>query len=234
MLHDLLKDGAAELGISISPDDISRFILYMDELLFWNKKVNLTSITDKTDVVVKHFLDSLTIFKAVKISDQSMIDVGAGAGFPGIPIKIVAPKVRMVLLDSVKKKVDFLGHIISLLDMTGAEAKWGRAEEFGRSHRAQFDIAISRALAPLNVLLEYLLPLVKVGGSAVCMKSEKIDEEVSSAKNALNELGGEIADVVQVVLPTTDIMRKIVIVKKSKDTPMKYPRTPGEPKKNPL
>jgi 16S rRNA (guanine527-N7)-methyltransferase len=234
MLENLLNDGAREIGISLTSQETSKFKLYLKELLVWNKRVNLTAITEEREVIVKHFLDSLLVLGVFRISTQSIVDIGAGAGFPGIPVKIVKPDARLTLIDSVGKKIEFLKHLVSVLGLQGVEVIWGRVEDVVRQHRECFDLSVSRAVAPLNVLLEYSLPSLKIGGVMLALKGEDVGEEVASSKNALKLLGGRLKKVFKVVLPTTEVFRSIVIVEKISKTPEKFPRRAGMPKKRPL
>jgi 16S rRNA (guanine527-N7)-methyltransferase len=211
----------------------SKFETYISELLEWNKKFNLTSITDATEIKVKHFEDSLTILQAVKLTSQSIIDVGAGAGFPGIPLKIVCPKIKLTLLEATRKKVDFLIHLVKNLGLKDVEIIWKRAEEFARQKREVFDLAVSRAVAELNLLSEYCLPFVKVGGMFVSYKGEKIEAEVSQAENAINLLGGELKEIQKVKL-SDGTLHSLVIIKKVSPTPPRFPRRTGIAKKKPL
>jgi len=211
-----------------------KFNLFLKELLSWNKKFNLTAITDKDQVIQKHFLDSLLVLDAYPITNQSIVDIGTGAGFPGIPIKIAKPDIKLTLIDSVKKKTKFLKHLISVLNLNSVSIIWGRAEDIAKEQREVYDIAVCRALAPLNVLLEYCLPFVKVGGAVIVLKSKNIEDEISVSSNALKILGGKIESIKELVIPKTDILRKIVIIKKESKTPEKYPRRAGLAKKNPL
>ena len=206
----------------------------MNLLLEWNEKINLTAIIDPKEIILKHFVDSLTIAKYIK-DDEKMIDVGTGAGFPGIPLSIVKENIDIVLLDSLNKRINFLEEVKENLKLENITTIHGRAEEFGKNkkERETYDIATSRAVAPLNILLEYLLPLVKVGGKAICMKGSNI-EEIENAKNALEILGGQIEKIEEITLPNSDIKRNIIIVKKVKNTPSKYPRKPGTPSKEPI
>ena len=207
---------------------------YVDLLLKWNEKINLTAIIEPREVILKHFVDSLTIAKYIK-ENEKLIDVGTGAGFPGIPLSIVKENTDIVLLDSLNKRINFLEEIKQNLKLENITTIHGRAEEFGKNkkERETYDIATSRAVAPLNILLEYLLPLVKVGGKAICMKGSNI-EEIENAKNALEILGGQIEKIEEITLPNSDIKRNIIIVKKVKNTPSKYPRKPGTPSKEPI
>ena len=229
-----LKIKAKQIEIELTKKQIEKYYNYMNLLLEWNEKINLTSIIDPKEIILKHFVDSLTIAKYIK-DDEKLIDVGTGAGFPGIPLSIVKENTDIVLLDSLNKRINFLEEVKENLKLENITTIHGRAEEFGKNkkERETYDIATSRAVAPLNILLEYLLPLVKVGGRAICMKGSNI-EEVENAKNALEILGGQIEKIEEITLPNSDIKRNIIIVKKVKNTPLKYPRKPGTPSKEPI
>lgn len=234
---DTLVEGLPELNISIEPKQIDEFRLYKDLLKEWNEKINITAIKEDSEIDIKHFLDSLTIFKTDKIKDNiKIIDIGTGGGFPGIPIKIKNKTTEIVLLDSLNKRIKFLNEVIDKLDLKDIKAIHGRAEEFGadKEYREQFDIAVSRAVAPLNILLEYSLPFVKKGGYFISMKGPQIYEEIEDSKKALKILGGEIEEKFEVKLPFTDITHILLVIKKIKQTPTKYPRKAGKPKQNPL
>lgn len=229
-----LTDKLSKIGIKLTKKQTEQFYNYMNLLLEWNEKINLTAITEPKDIILKHFVDSLTI--ASKISDgEKVIDVGTGAGFPGIPLSILKEEVEITLLDSLNKRILFLQEVIKNINLTKIEAKHSRVEEFAKNKniRETYDIATSRAVAPLNVLLEYLLPLVKVGGRCICMKGSNI-EEIENSKKALEILGGEIEKVEKIILPESDMQRNIIIVKKVRKTPAKYPRKAGTPSKEPL
>jgi len=208
---------------------------YMKLLLEWNEKINLTAITEEDEIILKHFVDSLTISKYIK-EGNSIVDVGTGAGFPGIPLKIARKDLKITLVDSLNKRILFLNEVIEKLGLGDIETLHFRAEEFGQNkkYRESFDIATSRAVANLSTLVEYLLPLVKVGGICVCMKGSEIKEELENSKKAIEILGGEVDQVEEFYLPGTDIKRSIVIVKKISSTPKKYPRKPGIPAKEPI
>ena len=208
---------------------------YMKLLLEWNEKINLTAITEEDEIILKHFVDSLTISKYIK-EGNSIVDVGTGAGFPGIPLKIARKDLKITLVDSLNKRILFLNEVIEKLGLGDIETLHFRAEEFGQNkkYRESFDIATSRAVANLSTLVEYLLPLVKVGGICVCMKGSEIKEELENSKKAIEILGGEVDQVEEFYLPGTDIKRSIVIVKKISYTPKKYPRKPGIPAKEPI
>ncbi|MFA4906528.1 MAG: 16S rRNA (guanine(527)-N(7))-methyltransferase RsmG [Candidatus Margulisiibacteriota bacterium] len=202
--------------------------LYLAELIEWNKKFNLTSITDPEEIRKKHFEDSLLLLQAIQLTNESVADVGAGAGFPGIPLKIACPGIKLTLIDSVKKKVEFMQHMIKTLDLKDAEAVWSRAEDFAAKNRERFDLAVSRAVAKLNVLCEYCLPLIKVGGFFISYKEEKVEAEVEAAGKAIETLGGKLKEIKKFPL------RSLVIIEKAKLTPLKYPRRAGMAKKKPL
>ena len=229
-----LENAAKQIEIELTKKQIEKFYNYMNLLLEWNEKINLTAIIEPREVILKHFVDSLTIAKYIK-ENEKLIDVGTGAGFPGIPLSIVKENTDIVLLDSLNKRINFLEEIKQNLKLENITTIHGRAEEFGKNkkERETYDIATSRAVAPLNILLEYLLPLVKVGGKAICMKGSNI-EEIENAKNALEILGGQIEKIEEITLPNSDIKRNIIIVKKVKNTPSKYPRKPGTPSKEPI
>ena len=224
-----------ELNISLSNEQINKFYDYMNLLIEWNKVMNLTGITDPKEIILKHFIDSLTALDRID-KNQTIIDVGTGAGFPGIPIKIAYPKTKVVLLDSLNKRINFLNEVISKLDLKDITTVHGRAEDFGnnKNHRERYDIAIARAVAPLNILLEYLMPFVKQDGKCICMKGTDVKEELERGTNAINVLGGKLTDTTEFNLPHTDMNRTIIEVKKVKNTPGAYPRKAGIPTKKPL
>jgi len=204
------------------------FDIYLRELLEWNKKFNLTSITDPEEIRRKHFDDSLLLLQTIQLNNQSVIDVGTGAGFPGIPLKIACPKIKLTLLEATRKKIEFLKHLVSILDLKDVEIIWGRAEEVAKEKREVFDVAVSRAVAKLNVLCEYCLPFVKIGGMFVAYKEEKVEEEVKAAEKAIQILGGKLKEIKKFPL------RSLVIIEKVSKTPPKYPRRAGMAKKKPL
>ncbi|MDD4178521.1 MAG: 16S rRNA (guanine(527)-N(7))-methyltransferase RsmG [Candidatus Margulisbacteria bacterium] len=208
--------------------NVELFNKYSAELIAWNKKFNLTSITDPVEIKKKHFEDSLLILQSLHLSIESVVDIGAGAGFPGIPLKLACPNIKLTLIEATKKKVEFLQHIIKTLGLTEAEAVWTRAEEFAKDHREAFDLAVARAVADLRVLSELCLPLVKVGGFFIAYKEEKIETEVAQADKAIETLGGRLKEVRK--FPA----RSLVIIEKTSPTPAKYPRRPGMAKKRPL
>lgn len=212
-----------------------QFEIYKNLLLEWNEKINLTAITEEDDIILKHFVDSMTIIKYID-NNSKIVDVGTGAGFPGIPVKIANSNIDVTLVDSLNKRLIFLEDVISKLNLKQIKTVHSRAEEFGQNkmYREKFDIATSRAVANLSVLVEYLLPLVKVGGRCICMKGSDVEGELENSKEAIKTLGGQIEKVEEFTLPDSDIKRSIIIIRKIKETSKKYPRKPGVPSKNPL
>ena len=231
--NNSLIEKANSIGIEISQKQAEQFYKYMELLLEWNEKMNLTAITEPEEVILKHFIDSLTIIPYLKEAD-TVLDIGTGAGFPGIPLKILEENKKFTLLDSLNKRIIFLQTVINEIELKNIQAIHGRAEEFVSKEREVYDIVTSRAVARLNVLLEYMLPFVKIGGRCICMKSFEIEEELKEAKKAIEILGGEIEKIDEITLPNTDIKRKIVVIKKVKNTPSKYPRKAGTPAKEPI
>lgn len=230
-----LKSGAANIKIELNDEQCEKFYLYTKLLLEWNEKINLTAITEPDDIITKHFIDSLTINKYVN-KNSKIIDVGTGAGFPGIPLKIIEDSYDITLLDAINKRLNFLNDVIIKNNLKNIQTIHYRAEEAGKNklYRESFDIATSRAVAALNVLVEYLLPLVKVGGKCICMKGSNVKEEIKEAQNAIKMLGGEIEQIEEFLLPGTDIRRTIIIIKKVSNTSNKYPRKAGTPVKEPI
>ena len=224
-----------QIGIKLSEEKIKNFYNYMNLLLEWNEKINLTAITEPNEVILKHFVDSLTINKYIG-DNARLIDVGTGAGFPGIPLAIVNEKIAITLLDSLNKRINFLNEVKAKINLKNVETIHSRVEDFGqdKNQREKYDVATSRAVAPLNILIEYLLPLVKVGGKCICMKGSNAEEEIENARNAIRILGGEIEKIEEIELPESDIKRTIIIIKKLKETPNKYPRKAGLPSKEPI
>ena len=222
-----------KIKLNISDDSIKKLYDYMKLLLEWNEKINLTAITDENEIIKKHFVDSLTIFNLVK-ENYKIIDVGTGAGFPGIPIAITK-NVDITLLDSLNKRINFLNEVKLSLGLNNIETVHGRAEEIAvkPEYRERYDIAVSRAVAPMNVLLEYLLPFVKVGGFCICMKGPKVSEELENIENVIKILGGRFVRIENLDFDK-EMERNIVIIEKVNNTNKKYPRKPGMPAKQPL
>lgn len=226
-----------ELHFSLSEKQISQFMQYYELLSEWNQVMNLTAITDFDEVCKKHFIDSLSFVKAYDVSSmKTLIDIGTGAGFPGIPLKIAFPDLHVTLLDSLNKRVNFLNTVIDELALENINAIHGRAEDFaGKGKlREQYDVCVSRAVANLSTLCEYCIPYVKVGGYFISYKSEKITDEIVSAKKAISILGGRLENQVEFMIPGSDIYRNLVVIHKDKKTPASYPRKAGVPSKNPI
>lgn len=226
-----------ELGVKLSEEQIAQFYEYYNLLLEWNKVMNLTSITDFNDVVKKHFVDSLSLVKAYPVREPSkVVDVGSGAGFPGLALKIAYPGLEMTLLDSLGKRVRFLDAVIGKLGLRGVSAIHGRAEDWAVKGklRESFDLCVSRAVANLSTLSEYCIPFVKQGGMFISYKSEKVSEEVEKAAGAVALLGGRIEERVEFMLPNSQMFRSLVRIKKVKSTPGRFPRKAGLPGKEPL
>ena len=230
-----LKENAEIIGVSLNSEELDKLYKYKNLVLEWNEKINLTAITEDNEFAVKHFIDSLTINHYIEPS-KTIIDIGTGAGFPGIPLKILNNDNKVVLFDSLNKRLKVLEDIIEKIELKDVETLHGRAEETfkNKQYREKYDIAVSRAVAALNVLVELMLPAVRVGGICICMKGNNAEEEINQAKNAIKELGGEIINIEKIILPELNLERNIVIIKKVKQTPNKYPRKPGTPQKEPI
>lgn len=231
------KKGLSDWNIELNDRQIEQFLLYYEMLIEKNKVMNLTAITEYEEVIHKHFIDSLALsLTSVFEGKGKLIDVGTGAGFPGIPLKIAFPELEVVLLDSLNKRVNFLNEVIDKLGLTGIEAVHDRAEDAGRNaaYREKFDFCVSRAVANLSTLSEYGMPFVKQGGYFIPYKSGKVEEEVTEAKNAVKLLSGKIGDTVSFVLPNTDMERTLILIQKTAPIHKKYPRKAGTPQKEPL
>lgn len=226
-----------DFNIHLTENQIEQFLVYYEMLTEWNKVVNLTAITEYEDVMKKHFIDSVSLVKACDLTGNlSVIDIGTGAGFPGLALKIAFPELKIVLLDSLNKRINFLNEVIENLGLLGVETVHGRAEDYAKQdkYRESFDLCVSRAVANLSTLSEYCLPFVKVGGFFVSYKSEKVLEELQSAGRAISLLGGNVEKQVEFTLPDSNICRNLLVIKKKKNTPFKYPRKAGLPGKEPL
>ena len=233
----ILTDGCENLGITLSDTQIEQFMIYYEYLIEKNKVMNLTGITEFEDVMIKHFVDSLAVVKAVDMSRiNTLLDLGTGAGFPGIPLKIAFPHVEMVLLDSLNKRINFLKELIEKCRLEKITAIHGIAEEYAKQkeYRESFDLCVSRAVANLSSLSEYCIPYVKLNGQFISYKSGNIDIELKEAERAINLLGGKKQEVIRFQLPGSDIDRSLVVIHKEKNTPGKYPRKAGMPAKEPL
>ncbi len=237
---ELLIEGAKDLKILLSAEQIEALRTYQEELVTWNERFNLTAITDSEGIQIRHFLDSFSCVLALapgeRFSGKRVIDVGAGAGFPGIPLKILCPGIRLTLLEATGKKVGFMEHVVRKLDLKDVTVIHGRAEELGQepAHRERYDWAVARAVADMAVLAEYLLPLAKVGGQALAQKGEDAPAEVQRTEWAIDRLGGHVRRLVPVELRGLAETRYLVVVDKIAATPEQYPRRPGRPSKRPL
>lgn len=230
-----LKEKGKTINVSISDEQANKFYKYMELLLEWNEKMNLTAITEPNEVILKHFIDSITVEKHIN-KEAKIIDIGTGAGFPGIPLSIIRNDLNITLMDSLNKRIKFLDEVVKENQLLNVDTVHSRAEELARNKdfRGKFDVATSRAVASLNVLLEYMIPFVKVEGYCICMKGANVEEEINNAKKALNILQCKIENVESFNLPGSDYARNIIIIKKIGETPNKYPRKAGTPAKEPL
>lgn len=241
-----LNKSVNEFGIELTEKQLNQFEEYFHLLIEWNEKMNLTAITEREDVYLKHFLDSLSIVKVfpelnetVNSGEFSLIDVGTGAGFPGIPLKILFPNANVTLMDSLNKRITFLNEVVNTLNLNESgsiECIHARAEELAQNkeYREQYDLVVSRAVANLSTLTEYCLPFAKVSGYFIPYKSEKAGEEIAAAGNAIFLCGGTLKKEVSFVLPGSDLKRSLIIIEKRQNTAKKYPRKAGMPAKNPL
>lgn len=232
------KNDLNDLGIILSDYQMKQFIDYYELLIEWNSFMNLTSITEFNEVVKKHFVDSLSLVQSgIDLNKSiSIIDIGSGAGFPGIPLKIVFPNLKITLLDSLNKRIKFLFKTIEQLELVGIKAIHGRAEDFAKldCYREQYDLCVSRAVAKLSILSEYCIPFIKIDGLFISYKSEKIIDELVEAQKVINVLGGDILKQVDFELPNSEIYRNLVLINKIKITPLKFPRKAGIPSKEPI
>ena len=232
---DLMIDYGKEIDIVFTEEQLQKFYQYMNLLIEWNEKINLTAIVEPKEIILKHFIDSLTIIPYIK-PNESVIDIGTGAGFPGIPIKILREDLKITLLDSLNKRIKFLDEVIKELGLEKINALHARIEGYAKNkqYREKYDVATSRAVANLTTLSEYMLPMVKVKGRAICMKGSEVSDEISKSKKSIKILGGEIVNIEEFTLPKSDNKRNLILIEKTKNTPSKYPRKPGIPSKEPL
>lgn len=235
--NSLLLESAQALGIPLSETQTDQFMQYLSLLLEWNEKMNLTAITDPVEVVQKHFIDCISVLPHLNLKgSETIIDVGTGAGFPGVPLKIASPALQVTLLDALQKRLTFLDTLTQSLQLSDVTLVHSRAEDGGQNPqlREQFDLCVSRAVANLAVLLEYCLPFVKVGGRLAALKGPDAAQEIAQAENALQTLGGKVMAVIPITIPHTDLQHQLVLVEKVAPTPQRYPRKAGKISKKPL
>ena len=236
-MKNIVQQSFQKEGFSLNERQIEQFVQYYDLLIDWNKKINLTAIEEPQEVADKHFVDSALLLSVKKdLADCSLIDIGTGAGFPGIPLKIIEPRLKLTLFDSLNKRINFLNTVCHDLSLEGVQAVHGRAEDFGKKaeYREKFDLATARAVARMPVLLEICLPFVKLGGHFIALKGPELEKELQESKKALFELGGRVVDVQALTLADGNYTRNIAVIEKIKPTPKKYPRKAGTPQKTPL
>ena len=235
-LEELLCESCRKIGVELNQAQLKQFMTYKDMLVEWNEKMNLTAITDDREIILKHFVDCLALCSGADMSGKKIIDVGTGAGFPGVPVKIACPDIDITLLDSLNKRITFLNELTKALELEKTDCVHMRAEDGGNDKglRESFDMCISRAVANLAVLCEYCLPFVRVGGMFISMKGPDVSQEISEAEKAIKVLGGEISEIKKVSIPETDINHSLIIIKKIRSTPSKYPRKAGQVKKEPI
>ena len=237
MFKEELQKAAAEYGINLTETQIAQYNRYFELLIEWNEKINLTAITAPKDVAIKHIIDSITAYDAALFqAGTTVIDVGTGAGFPGLPLKIFCPEIKLTLMDSLNKRIKFLQTVVEELGLTDVECVHARAEEGARNkkYRESFDIAVSRAVARLPILCEYCLPFVKKGGHFIALKGMQYNDEAEEAVKAIKVMGGSSTEIRPVKLPEIDDKRAVIIINKTMPTPKTYPRKAGTPTKNPI
>lgn len=237
MGSNILKEGLLQLNIEATPEMLEKFEILKGLLIEWNEKINLTAITESTEVDIKHFVDSATCLATGYIKDGSeVIDVGTGAGFPGVPVRILNDSLKVTLLDSLNKRIKYLADVVDKLDLGNTKLVHSRAEDGGinKLYREKYDIALSRAVAAMNVLCEYCLPFVKVGGYFICQKGPSYKEELENAAKAIEVLGGRVKEVKSYKLADSEITHYVIIIEKIKPTPSKYPRKAGKPAAEPI
>ena len=227
-----LKKACEKNKIMLLEEQIEKFYKYMNLLIEWNQKINLTAIVEPKEIIQKHFIDSMSVLNYIQ-DKKNIIDVGTGAGFPGIPIKIANPNINVTLLDSLQKRVNFLSEVVSQLELDKIKAVHSRAEDYAKENRESYDVAISRAVANMSTLVEYLLPYVKQDGIVICMKGPNIEDELEKSKKAISILGGKIEHIEHLFLDE-EMERNLIIIRKIKPTPKQYPRKAGKPAKEPI
>ncbi|RII31942.1 16S rRNA (guanine(527)-N(7))-methyltransferase RsmG [Clostridium chromiireducens] len=235
--YDLMSKSSEDVGLQLSKEQYEKFIDYMKLLQEWNEKINLTAITEDEEIIKKHFIDSIKAFKRKEFKNAAnLIDVGTGAGFPGLPIAIMKDDIKITLLDSLNKRVNFLNNVVTKLGLSNVETIHSRAEDGARNNqlREKFDIATSRAVANMSVLSELCLPYVRVGGNFIALKGPSVDQEIKDSLNAIKVLGGELIDICEINIEETELRHNLVVVKKIKECPKTYPRKAGLITKNPL
>ncbi|MCD5391146.1 16S rRNA (guanine(527)-N(7))-methyltransferase RsmG [candidate division NPL-UPA2 bacterium] len=236
-LEKLLKEGAERVGAPLTEDKAEKIFLYLRELIQWNERINLTSTSERRELLLKHFIDSLSCVPLLpNHRELRLIDVGTGAGFPGVVLKIYRPDIDLALLDSSEKRCAFLDHLVMRLGLNETKVLRGRAEDYGRDpeHREIYDVAVSRAVAHLRVLVEYCLPFLRLGGVFIAQKGPKGQQEMEEARKAIEILGGKVAVVEEMALPEQKGKRILISLEKDRPTPIKYPRRPGVPRKGSL